>query len=155
MKVYRYLIICIIATSCHTEKITFSPVGGALTFNDPIPLNRNFKEKSDIVFYSSELTNQISTFPKFQNSAVNDEVQNLKSHIKDYVFSLQEYKIEEKAKALSNVEKSYKKIQKLRGYLNADDNNIINRYLVRIKGTISKLEALLEKEQKNTELLTQ
>lgn len=144
MRPYIYLIIILTSlASCSTEKITFSPVGGNLTsLNSATPLNRNFKEKSDVVFYSSELTNQMSTFPKFKNSAVNEEVAVLKKYIKDYVYALQVYNIDEKAQALDRVERSYKKIQKLRNFLNSDDDNVINRYLVRIKSNIAKLESI-------------
>ena len=144
MRPYIYLIIILTSlASCSTEKITFSPVGGNLSsLNSAIPLNRNFKEKSDVVFYSSELTNQMSTFPKFKNSAVNEEVAVLKKYIKDYVYALQVYNIDEKAQALDRVERSYKKIQKLRNFLNSDDDNVINRYLVRIKSNIAKLESI-------------
>lgn len=144
MRPYIYLIIILTSlASCSTEKITFSPVGGNLSsLNSATPLNRNFKEKSDVVFYSSELTNQMSTFPKFKNSAVNEEVAVLKKYIKDYVYALQVYNIDEKAQALDRVERSYKKIQKLRNFLNSDDDNVINRYLVRIKNNIAKLESI-------------
>lgn len=144
MRPYIYLIIILTSlASCSTEKITFSPVGGNLSsLNSATPLNRNFKEKSDVVFYSSELTNQMSTFPKFKNSAVNEEVAVLKKYIKDYVYALQVYNIDEKAQALDRVERSYKKIQKLRNFLNSDDDNVINRYLVRIKSNIAKLESI-------------
>lgn len=144
MRPYIYLIIILTTlASCSTEKITFSPVGGNLSsLNSATPLNRNFKEKSDVVFYSSELTNQMSTFPKFKNSAVNEEVAVLKKYIKDYVYALQVYNIDEKAQALDRVERSYKKIQKLRNFLNSDDDNVINRYLVRIKSNIAKLESI-------------
>ena len=84
----------------------------------------------------------MSTFPKFKNSAVNDEVAVLKKYIKDYVYALQVYNIDEKAQALDRVERSYKKIQKLRNFLNSDDDNVINRYLVRIKSNIAKLESI-------------
>lgn len=144
MKPFIYLLIILLSlASCSTEKITFSPVGGnANALSDGAVHNRNFKEKSDIVFYSSELTNQMSTIPKFKNSAVNEEVSLLKRYVKDYVYSLQVYNIDDKAKALDRLERSYKKIQKLRSFLNPDDDDIINRYLVRIKSNIAKLESL-------------
>ena len=146
MRPFIYFIIILTSlASCSTEKITFSPVGGnlsSLNATTTPPLNRNFKEKSDVVFYSSELTNQMSTFPKFKNSAVNEEVTVLKKYVKDYVYALQVYNIEDKAVALDRLERSYKKIQKLRNFLSTDDDNVINRYLVRVKSNIAKLESL-------------
>lgn len=112
----------------------------ALPEKDKFP--KNLKEKNMELFYASELTNQVSSFPKFENDAVNKEVGNLKYNVKDYVYAIQEYNLVGRTKAFSNIEKSYKKLQKLRTYLNADDNETINRYLVRIKGNINQLEIL-------------
>lgn len=127
--------------SCSTEKVM--PFDGdSISLTSLTPVNRNFKEQSDVIFYSSEITNLISTFPKLKNKAVNDEVNNLKIYIKDYIYASQEYNVNARNKASFGIEKSYKKIQKLRKYLDKDEDDIVNRYLVRIKGNITKLEAL-------------
>jgi len=110
--------------------------------SEPAVVNRNFQDQTDAVFYSSELTNAMSTFPKLQNTAVNLEVARLKKGVRNYVYALQQYNIDARKDALDDVEKSYKKIQRLRKFLNKDDDDVINRYLVRIKSNITKLEAL-------------
>lgn len=146
MKPLVYIILFLTLASCSTEKITFSPVSGTLDpLTEALPLNRSLTGESDLIFYSSELTNQVSNFPRFKNSAVNDEVRNLKIYIKEYVYALQDYNLVAKNKALEKVERSYKNIQKLRKYLNQDEDNVINRYLVRIKSNITKIEAINNK----------
>ena len=66
----------------------------------------------------------------------------VKKSVKNYVYALEEYNIEARKQALFEIERSYKKIQRLRKYLSKDDNNLINRYLVRVKSNITKLETL-------------
>ena len=130
--------------SCSTEKLSLSPLYDS--FNNEsnkkvVNLPAEFKNKSSELFYASELSNQVSSFPLFKNKLVNEEVNKLKYNIKDYIYAVQEYNLVGRENALNNIEKSYKKIQKLRKNLSADDNDVINRYLVRIKSNISQLEA--------------
>lgn len=148
MKLFLYsFIIIFMFTSCTSEKVTVSPMTGILS-SEPAVVNRNFQDQSDVIFYSSELTNSMSTFPKFQNTAVNEEVSRLRTAVKSYIYALQQYNIDNRKEALEDVENSYKKIQRLRKFLNQDDNDVINRYLVRIKSNITKLESL--SKQKNS-----
>lgn len=141
----RFLLlpVSLFVLSCTSEKLSLSPV-----YNYPsgTEINyKNIKNTSTELFYASELTNQISTIPTFSNTGVNREISNLKYHIKDYVYALQERNPPARSHALKNIEKSYKKVQKLRPYLKEDENQTINRYLVRMKSNISQLEYLKEK----------
>ncbi len=136
----------LLLSSCSTEKISVSPISENLN-NSKSQININtfpgrFNNKTGTDFYSSELSNQISTFPKFENSALNQEVSQLKFYVKEYVYAVQAYNLVGQENSLFNIEKSYKKIQKLRKYLNTTDDEVINRYLVRIKSNISQLESL-------------
>ncbi|MGP1501812.1 hypothetical protein [Bergeyella cardium] len=146
IKYFTYLLIPILLVSCTLEKASISPMGASLnSFPSETKVastNKKSKDKSEIIYYSSELTNQVSRFPKFKSNAVNKEVLNLKKSVKNYVYALQEYNIEARKQALFEIERSYKKIQRLRKYLSKDDNNLINRYLVRVKSNITKLETL-------------
>lgn len=130
--------------SCSSEKVTLSPIQSSM---DAASASRertgdNFTEKSGKIFYASELSSHMSTFPKFRNSALNEEVGDLKFHVKEYVYAVQAYNLVGQERALEKVESSYKKIQKLRRYLSPSDNEVINRYLVRIKSNIAQLELL-------------
>ena len=141
MKPLVYIFIFLTTISCSSEKVLPIDTDG-INLSSLSPINRNFQEQSDVIFYTSELTNLASTFPKSQNQAVNEEVKNLKIYIKDYIYALQDYNLTARNKASLGIERSYKKIQKLRKFLNQDEDEVVNRYLVRIKGNITKLEAL-------------
>lgn len=152
-KIFFYLAVSLLVMlSCSTEKIGLSPVTDNIS-NAPIPYNRNFKEQTDDIFYASELTNLISTFPKFSNTALNEEVGILKTSVRSYVYAQQKYNIDAKEKNLYKIEKSYRKIQRLRKFLNKDEDDVLNRYLVRIKSNINKLESLNKNGQKNSDTL--
>lgn len=147
MKLLKFLGILLIVSSCSTEKLSLSPISETLNNSKAAPVNINtfpgkFTTKTGTDFYSAELSNQISTFPKFKNSALNAEVSKLKFYVKEYVYAVQAYNLVGQESAFYNIEKSYKKIQKLRKYLNTSEDEVINRYLVRIKSNISQLESL-------------
>jgi hypothetical protein len=104
------------------------------------------KGQKNLVLYSSEITNLISSFPKFRNDAVNLEVKNLKSHLRDYVDAMKNFNQFETAKSYARFERSYKKLQKLRKFLNKDEDEVLNRYLVRIKINMNHLQTNLPKD---------
>lgn len=144
MKFFKLgILLFLIITSCSSEK-SLSPMRLSSINNESIPTNVlvAFQDKTGQIFYASELSSQISTFPKFQNSALNNEVANLKIYIKDYLDAVKDYDIIKQEQALHNYEKSYRKIQNLRKYLNKQDDEIINVYMVRIKNHIEKLNSV-------------
>lgn len=132
--------------SCSSEKVTLSPIQSSIDAASAVAagtgVGGKFTEKSGKIFYASELSSHMSTFPKFRNSALNDEVRDLKFHVKEYVYAVHAYNLVGQERALEKVESSYKKIQKLRRYLSPSDDEVINRYLVRIKSNIAQLELL-------------
>lgn len=101
----------------------------------------------DIV-YASSISNLISTFPKFRNDAVNREVGFLKEALSDYLNSVRQLNEVNKKKSIEEFEKSYKKIQKLRKFMTSEDDEVLNRYMVKIKTNINLLEA---SQSKNVE----
>lgn len=138
-----YLLLSIITlASCATEKFNVSPLSASLSTGT----NRSGSIE-DVMggtlannINASEITNLIATFPKFRNDAVNKEVLILKDHLKNYLFAYEAYNIAGKNRSLQDIQQSYRKIQKLRKYLNSDEDEIVNRYLVRIKTNLSVLE---------------
>lgn len=138
--------------SCSSENTALSPLQNSVNSAGSSPEVKNpaqnFQKKSGKIFYASELSSQMSTIPQFNNSALNQEVNNLKFHVKEYVYAVGSYNLVGQNRALAEVEKSYKKIQKLRRFLNPSDNEVINRYLVRIKSNISQLEELSKNDRK-------
>lgn len=95
----------------------------------------------EAIVYASSISNLISTFPKFRNDAVNKEVSFLKNSLTDYLVSVREFNQSAKHKSLDEFEKYYKKIQKLRKFMTRDDDEVLNRYMVKIKTNMNLLEA--------------
>lgn len=135
-----YILLLFLIFSCTTEKINLSPIGdhsSGTNSKETLRLNGS----KDMIIYSSEITNLIASFPKFRNDGVNMEVTALKTHLRNYVNARKMYNISETEKAYDKFESSYKKLQKLRRFLNADEDEVLNRYLVRIKTNINQLNS--------------
>lgn len=150
MKRLLFLGIFIIISSCASEKPNFSPLsnsfysetkGSDSDRGDKNSIDINIKENVN----ASEISNLISTFPQFKNSSLNEEITTLKYSLQNYLYAIDANNLNGKKKAINNYEKSYKKIQKLRQSLNPDDNEVLNRYLVRLKTNISVIEDSIKK----------
>jgi len=128
--------------SCSTESNIVSD-------NNSIDMGKYRPISPEKISYASTISNLVSTFPKFKNDALNAEIKNLKKHLTDYLNALQVYGSKEKEASIKRFESSYKKIQKLRKYINPDDDQVLNRYLVKIKTNINLLEAIEGKESRD------
>jgi hypothetical protein len=133
----------LITSSCATEKLNLSPLSNTFSSDsksvdseDSKSLSINITENVN----ASEITNLISTFPKFTNSAVNNEVITLKYTLQNYLYAIAAGNTSGKNKTIKNLEKSYKNIQKLRRYLKKDEDEVLNRYLVRLKTNVTVIE---------------
>ena len=73
---------------------------------------------------------------------MNEEVLALKFTISEYLYAVKEHNMIGKEKSFFNYEKSYKKLQKLKNKLNPEEQDILNRFLVKIKTNISLIESL-------------
>lgn len=135
----------IILPSCSTET-------SVLTDNS-ISIESTFGETRYVspekISYASTISNLISTFPKFRNQALNSEITSLKKNLTDYLNALQVYKNEGRNTAAKDFEKNYKNIQKLRKFLNPEDDQVLNRYLVKLKTNMNLLEAIEGKESRD------
>lgn len=145
MKPLYFGLLLLIITSCATEKPNVSPLSTsfyseARKAEADAESNSSFSININENVNAAEITNLISTFPKFKNTAVNEEINSLKYTLQNYLYALDAGNKSGKNKTLKNLEKSYKKIQKLRNYLNKDDNEILNRYLVRLKTNVTFIE---------------
>lgn len=143
VKSYKFLLLFILL-SCSTEKVNLSPVSENLENSQRFfSLNpaKDLRETTREINYASELSNLLSSFPKFKNDAVNKEVGQLKKSGNTYLIGWKNYNARMKSDALYDLKKSYKKLQKLKKYLNTDDSEVLNRYLVRIKTTLTMLES--------------
>lgn len=145
------LTVFLAVTSCSSEKTPLSPMYSSLDSETTLvrngPSGGGYASRQ--IFYASELTNQVATIPTFTNDALNREVKKLKSSVRDYVSSVTNYDLKGRDLAMNRIETSYKKIQKLRSYLSADENDVINRYMVRIKSNLSHLDAFSNTQAQN------
>lgn len=143
-RLFFFGLLILTITSCATEKPNVSPLSNSFysdakkTENEAginsisININENVN--------AAEITNVISSFPKFKNTAVNEEVNTLKYTLQNYLYAIDSGNISGKNKTLKNLEKSYKKIQKLRKFLKKDEDEVLNRYLVRLKTNVTFIE---------------
>ena len=145
----RYALLLLIIISCSAEKINLSPISNSLTQSSDNS-TYNLGDRKDLIVYSSEITNLISSFPKFKNDAVNSEVKNLKIYLKEYIEAMESYNMTALYQSQRKFEKSYRKLQKLRKFLNSDEDGVLSRYLVRIKTNISQLDNLIPKDSLST-----
>ena len=145
---FGYILLLLLTLSCSAEKINLSPVGISSGQNNVY----SYSERKNIIVYSSEITNLLTSFPKFRNDSVNAEITKLKYHIKDYIGAMEAYNVNGLNIAQRNFEKSYKKLQNLRKFLNEDEDQILNRYLVRIKTNMTFLESNISKDSTSTSL---
>lgn len=147
---FSYILLLLLTLSCSTEKINLSPIGDSVSEPTKIENTYTLAQKKNLIFYSSQLTNLIASFPKFKNDAVSKEVLHLKYYIKDYIGAMEESNTAGLNKSQKNFEKSYKHIQNLRKYLNKEDDEVLNRYLVRIKINMSLLNSNISPDSQPT-----
>jgi len=133
----------LITSSCATEKLNLSPLSNTFSSDSKSVDSEDSKSISINItenINASEITNLISTFPKFTNSAVNNEVITLKYTLQNYLYAIAAGNTSGKNKTIKDLEKSYKNIQKLRRYLKKDEDEVLNRYLVRLKTNVTVIE---------------
>lgn len=140
---YSLTFFSVLLTSCASEKYGNSPVTASLNQSESssVTLQQIYGETMKENINASEITNLIATFPKFSNGGVNKEISVLKLALRNYLYSYEAYNLDGKQRAAKDFEKSYKKIQKLRKYMNKDEDDVLNRYLVRIKTNMAVLES--------------
>ncbi|MCT2562931.1 hypothetical protein [Chryseobacterium herbae] len=148
-KLFFFGVLLLIITSCATEKLNLSPLSNNFySETKGSDSDRGAKKGFDINIKenvnASEISNLISTFPKFKNNGLNDEVTSLKYSLQNYLYAIDANNSAGKNRAVKSFEKSYKKIQKLRQQLDKDDDEVLNRYLVRLKTNISVIEDSLK-----------
>jgi hypothetical protein len=137
---------CLLLVSCSVEKVSVSPATTLLsevsydTFTDAAD---GIETKIEFINYSSELNNAFqNSLISFSKKEVNEEVSALKFTISEYLYAIKEHNTIGKEKSFFNYEKSYKKLQKLKNKLNPEEQDTLNRFLVKIKTNITLIESL-------------
>lgn len=138
-------VLIIITSSCASEKPNFSPLSNSF-YSETKGSDSDRGSKNSIEINvkenvnASEISNLIATFPQFKNNALNNEITALKYSLQNYLYAIDANNMQGKNRAVKDFEKSYKKIQKLRQNLKKDDDEVLNRYLVRLKTNVSAIE---------------
>ena len=137
---------CLLLVSCSVEKVSVSPATALLsevsydTFTNAAD---DIETKIEFINYSSELNNAFqNSLISFSKKEVNEEVSALKFTISEYLYAVKEHNTIGKEKSFFNYEKSYKKLQKLKNKLNPEEQDTLNRFLVKIKTNITLIESL-------------
>ena len=149
-KILLYLFIGLLTSSCSVETLNYSSkldkgqdpnsvLGGSHFVEDKITSTEISVEK---VKYVSDLTNIITVFPKFKNSAINNEIKSLKASLQSFIYATTGKKPKEKREAYRDYVKSFKTLQNLKKYMNPDEVELLDRYLARIKSNMNSLEYL-------------
>ena len=140
------LLLLLTTLSCSVEKTNISPIGDSFSSTNPKIAPYTLSEKKKLIVYSSEVSNLISSIPKFKNDAVNAEVLTLKTHLKHYLTGINTRNEKEIKSALKSYEKSYKKLQNLKNYLKQSENDVLNRYLVRLKTNMNLINTNISQD---------
>ncbi|WP_262150949.1 hypothetical protein [Chryseobacterium foetidum] len=138
-KFFLSALIIIVFGSCATEKGNTSPIATGIT-EKKANTGEDFSVKISENANAAEISNLLSTFPVFSKKEINEEVSVLKFSLQNYLYAIDAGNKSAKDKQLKGMQKSYRKIQKLRKSLTIDEDNILNRYLVRIKTNVAVIE---------------
>lgn len=144
LKYLKISVLLVMLTACSTEQINLLPLsGGWGNHNGFVPSNTiaQYKETTKSIGYASQLSNLLSSLPKFGNEEVDREISLFKNNTNEYLYSWKNNDLIGMEKALDKVKKSYESLYLLKDKLSKDDGEVLNRYLVRIKTTINMLES--------------
>lgn len=145
---FLLLILGLMIASCSVEKMNLSPLSESVSHSRSSKMGFSLKDiekttETNVaqVKYASELSNAIVALPTFENQKLNKAIDALKFNVTEYLYAVREYNENRRAKVLYNLQGVYKKIQKLRKNLSAEQDELLNFYLVKIKTNITLIEA--------------
>lgn len=147
---FSCILLLLLICSCTVENINLSPLSDTSSTVSGKKPPYTLKDRKKLIVYSSEITSLIGSFPRFRSDAVNSEVVNLKYYLKEYITAMEAYNTKGLNTSHRKFEKSYKKLQNLRKYLNKDEDAVLNRYLVRIKTNMTFIDAIIPQDSLST-----
>lgn len=141
-KVWSLIALCGVLCSCMSEKMLDSPLVSALqtenSINNTTPTSAQSVEmKLQMNTLAAELTNILSTMPKFGQKEVDSEISVLKGAVVNYMYAWEAKNKAGEARYQDQILKSYTKIQKLRKKLDPEQDQRLNVYLVKIKTNLN------------------
>lgn len=142
-KIALFCIISLTLFSCTTEKVNLSPLSESLSQKNTVSAENVAKQYSNTVnsiTYTSEITNLLSGFPTFKNNKVNLQVEELKTQLSNYIYALEANNKTGEERYLKSYTNAYKKLQNSKKDLSQNEQEVLNRFLVRLKTNVSSLE---------------
>lgn len=134
------LCIGIASLSCSSEKLSLPPgsddTGGSLS-----ELAMSLPGSKEKILHASEISNLTSTLPKFSNTAVNAEATVMGINLTNYLKADKANNTQARDNAYRDFVHTYKKLQGLRHYLAPEEDEVLNRYLVKIKTNMEFLKS--------------
>ena len=141
-KYISLIVISILWTSCSVEKLNLSPLSNSLTSNQSVyTISSKTSESFNTINYTSELSNLLSEFPIFSNKTMNAEIYKLKLHITDYLYAIKQKDFISKNDAYELYKKSFVEIQKKKEVLPEDEKELLNRFMAKVKTSVSLIES--------------
>lgn len=141
-KYISLIVITILWTSCSVEKLNLSPLSNSLTSNQSVyTISSKTSESINTINYTSELSNLLSEFPIFSNKTMNAEIYKLKLHITDYLYAIKQKDFISKNDAYELYKKSFVEIQKKKEVLPEDEKELLNRFMAKVKTSVSLIES--------------
>lgn len=141
-KYISLIVISILWTSCSVEKLNLSPLSNSLTSNQSVyTISSKTSESINTINYTSELSNLLSEFPIFSNKTMNAEIYKLKLHITDYLYAIKQKDFISKNDAYELYKKSFVEIQKKKEVLPEDEKELLNRFMAKVKTSVSLIES--------------
>ncbi|GGP05703.1 hypothetical protein GCM10010992_22840 [Cloacibacterium rupense] len=141
-KYISLIVISILWTSCSVEKLNLSPLSNSLTSNQSVyTISSKTSESINTINYTSELSNLLSEFPIFSNKTMNAEIYKLKLHITDYLYAIKQKDFISKNDAYELYKKTFVNIQKTKDVLPEDEKELLNRFMAKVKTSVSLIES--------------
>ena len=132
----------ILWTSCSVEKLNLSPLANSFSnTNSVYSASSKTSESINTINYASELSNLLSEFPIFSNKTMNSEIYKLKLYITDYLYAIKQKDVISKNDAYELYKKTFVNIQKLKDKLPEDEQELLNRFMAKVKTNITLIES--------------
>lgn len=150
-RVFGFVSLCvfvIMVSSCSVEKVNLSPITGVISqvgVITPEKVMEGIEHQSKFVLYSSEITNSFRSVEDLSDKKVNIEVSNLKFYVTEFLYATKVHNTVARERALYKYEKYYKKVQNMKDKLSDEEQEILNRFLVKVKTNISLMVSLKDK----------
>ncbi|MDY3316177.1 hypothetical protein PG630_02490 [Riemerella anatipestifer] len=145
--IFLFIFATFLVVSCSVEQVNLSPFSQEIVSKGQVKVSydtvvMNAGVSLDQVKYASELSTAADKLPRFSDSAINEHIDSIKFNVSEYLYALREHNENRKVRTLNGLQKSYKKLQRLRKKLSLEEDEMLNFYLVKIKTNITLLESI-------------